>query len=274
MNKRVFLLSFLVVIFPSVHAHATDFDRSKWDKRVTLRGGALFYNMSGKFSSHKNDRPKYTIDMDDLGLDENYVTPFLSGSLRLGQRWRLRLDYYGYHQDATKRSDFDYEFDGVIVPVNAKVDSKLDIDLYVVNLSYDLYQSSRSQISIGLGAHVADLDLEISGKAQSEDSTVQQREGDEQVLAPLPNLYVSGSYALRENLILSCSGGWMSLGYKEYDGDLVFARGILEYWPFEHVGFGGGYIYTKADIKYDPGHKKETYDITMPGPVIYLAIGF
>ena len=63
-------------------------------------------------------------------------------------------------------------------------------------------------------------------------------------------------------------------GYGNYKGDLVFARGILEYWPFEHIGIGGGYIFTKADIDYDPGHMKENYDIKMPGPVAYLAVGF
>jgi hypothetical protein len=158
--------------------------------------------------------------------------------------------------------------------VGATVDSKLDIDVYVANLSYDIYQSNRSRISIGLGAHVADLDLEISGNARSGDITLPLGEGDEKLLAPLPNIYVSGAYAIRENLILNCAGGWMSMSYGDYDGDLFFARGALEYWPLEHVGFGAGYVYTKADIEYDPGHKKETYDIKMPGPVVYLAVGF
>lgn len=274
MKTIAFCLSILVQILVSMHAHAAEADLNKWDKRITLRGGALLYNMSGDFSSNKEDRPKYTVDMDDLGLEDDYVTVFLSGSLRLGERWRLHLDYFGYHEDSTKRSDFEFEYDDVFIPVGATVDSKLDIDVYVANLSYDIYQSNRSRISFGLGAHVADLDLEISGEARSGDITLPLGEGDEDLLAPLPNIYVSGAYAIRENLILNYAGGWMSLSYGDYDGDLLFARGGLEYWPFEHVGFGAGYVYTKANIDYDPGHKKETYDIKMPGPVVYLAVGF
>ena len=274
MKTQALLLSILVVTFFSTNAYATDFDRSQWDKRFVLRGGALFYNMSGDFSSNKDDRPKYTVDMDDLGLEDDYVTVFLSGSFRLGKRWRLQLDYFGYHEDSTKKSDFQFEFDDVLIPVGATVDSSLDIDVYVANLGYDIYQSNRSRITLGLGAHVADLDMEISGETQSGDTTVNLGEGDEDILAPLPNLYISGTYAIRENLIVNCSGGWMSMSYGDYDGDLVFARGTLEYWPFKNVGFGAGYAYTKADIEYDPGHKKETYDIKMPGPVVYLAVGF
>ncbi|MBW2503321.1 MAG: hypothetical protein JRE16_01990 [Deltaproteobacteria bacterium] len=118
------------------------------------------------------------------------------------------------------------------------------------------------------------MDLEVSGEVQTGDETVSVGEGDEDLLAPLPNVYVSGSYALRENLLLQCTAGWMSMSYGDYDGDLVFASGFLEYWPFKHLGLGAGYAYTKADIDYDPGHKKETYNVTMPGPVVFLSVGF
>ena len=272
--KMQALLLILVGSFFSTIAYAEDLDRNQWDKRIVLRGGAQFYNMSGEFSSNRDDRPKYTVDMDDLGLDDDYVTVFLTGAFRLGKRWRLQLDYFGYHEDSTKISDFQFEFDDVLIPVGATVDSSLDIDVYVANLGYDIYQSNRSRITLGLGAHVADLDMEISGEARLGDTTIDLGEGDEDILAPLPNLYISGAYAIRENLIVKCSGGWMSLSYGDYDGDLVFVRGLLEYWPFTNVGLGAGYAYTKADIDYDPGNRKETYDIKMPGPVVYLAVGF
>ena len=274
MEVRIFLLSILAVVLFGVNARASDIDRSHWDKRITLRGGMINYDMSGKFRSNEDYRPNYTVDLNDLGLDEDGITVFLNGSLRLGDRWRLQLDYFGYHEDATKQSDFYFEFDDVDIPVGATVDSKLGIDLYVVNLSYDIYQSNRAQVSIGLGAHVADLDLKISGELKSGDITVPLGVGDESVLAPLPNIFIAGTYALKENLILNCSGGWMSLSYGNYKGDLVFARGIVEYWPFENVGIGGGYIVTKADIDYEPGDMKESYEITMPGPIVYLAVGF
>lgn len=275
MKKQALLLSILVMTFIGTSVYAEDFDHNQWDKRIVLSGGALFYNMSGDFSSNKDDHPKYTVDMDDLGLEDNYITVFLSGAFRLGERWRLQLDYFGYHEDSTKKSDLQFDYDDVFIPVGATVDSNLDIDVYVANLGYDIYQSNNSRITLGLGAHIADLSMEISGEAQSAGGTpVNLGEGDEDILAPLPNIYLSGAYAINENLIVKCSGGWMSMSYGDYDGDLLFARGFLEYWPFKNVGFGAGYAYTKADIDYDPGYKKETYDIKMPGPVVYLAVGF
>jgi len=64
----------------------------------------------------------------------------------------------------------------------------------------------------------------------------------------------------------------MSVG--DYSGYLWFANAFLEYWPWQHVGFGGGLRYFDADIEYEPGNKKETYKFTLPGPVVYLTAGF
>ena len=76
MKTRPFWLSILVVFLFGMNAHASDFDRSLWDKRIALRGGVINYNMSGDFSSNRDDQPKYNIDLSDLGLDENRTTAF------------------------------------------------------------------------------------------------------------------------------------------------------------------------------------------------------
>ena len=66
----------------------------------------------------------------------------------------------------------------------------------------------------------------------------------------------------------------MSLSYGDWDGSLFFVSAVLEYWPWKNVGFGAGYRYVDVDVDYDPGHKKETYDFTLPGPVLYVTAGF
>ncbi len=62
--------------------------------------------------------------------------------------------------------------------------------------------------------------------------------------------------------------------YGDWDGTLIFANAFLEYWPWQHVGFGAGYRYTAVDVDYEPGSKTETYDFDLPGPVFYVTAGF
>ena len=60
----------------------------------------------------------------------------------------------------------------------------------------------------------------------------------------------------------------------DWDGSLWFVNAFLEYWPFKNAGIGAGCRYIDADVDYEPGHKKETYDFSLPGPVVYVAVGF
>jgi hypothetical protein len=274
--KFALLLPILLGSVFCLNSWAADIPARPWDKRFTLYGGGINYSMDGTFSSSKDNRPDIEVDMDDLGLDEDELTYFLGAALRVGERWRLRFDYFRYHDKATETVDEEFEFDGEIYPAGAVIDSKLYIDLYVINLSYDLYQSQKASFGIGVGAHVADLDLKISGEGSVGGVADADGDAEEDILAPLPNLYATGVYAFRDDLIFRYGGGWMSMSYDEYDGDLLFARTSLEYWPYKNMGIGAGYSYLSADIKYDKKNssKKEKYDIDMPGPIVYLMVGF
>jgi hypothetical protein len=116
--------------------------------------------------------------------------------------------------------------------------------------------------------------LDISAKGTVDGNEVSLGEGNEDLLAPLPNVYATGAYGFTDRLVFRCGGGWMSLTYGDYDGELVFANAFIEYWPFKYFGFGAGYKYTSVDVNYDSGKKKENYEATLPGPTIYLKVGF
>jgi len=244
------------------------------DKRLTFLSGIQIYQAEGDFRSTKEGRPKIELDLDDLDLDKNAVSPIVGAFFNFGKRWNLRLDYFGYHEDSKRTAEFDFNFDDLIVPIGAGVDSNLDLDVYVINLAYNFITSERARFGVGVGVHTADIDLEISAKVTVAGKEISLGEGDADLLAPLPNLYASGAYAFTERFILRYGGGWMSLSYGDYDGSLVFANASLEYWPFQYAGIGAGYRYVAADIEYDPGSKTEEYDVELPGPVLYVTFGF
>jgi len=244
---------------------------SPLDNRITIYGGAQVYNADGKFKSVQDGQPDIGVDMDDLGLDETKVSPAFGGILNFwGRRLTLRFDYFGYHDDANATADFEFDFDDETYPIGADLDSNLDLDLYVINLSYNFIRSDRAMFGVGLGVHLADIDLGISGSVNG----VEVASGDADVLAPLPNLYVTGAYAFTDKFLVRYGGGGISLSYGDWDGSMYFANAFIEYWPWQNVGFGAEYRYVDVDVDYDPGHKTETYDFTLPGPMFYVAAGF
>ncbi|MDX2479202.1 MAG: hypothetical protein QNK24_02565 [Desulfuromusa sp.] len=272
--KLVILMSLLIGLFPGLNSWAADISANEWDKRITLRGGAIAYDMSGKFSSTKEGRPNVKLDLDDLDLEDDEVTYFLGANIRMGERWRLHTDYFRYSDDATQTANKDFEFDDLIVNVGARVESSLSFDLYIVNLSYDLYKSERANFGVGIGAHIVDFSLDVSSTITVDDGSTGFLREEENLTAPLPNLFAGGAYAFKNNLIFRYTGGWMSMSYGDYDGDLVYAQGVLEYWPHKNIGLGAGYAYRSVDVTYKTNSKKETYDIDIPGPILYLTVGF
>ena len=133
------------------------------DMRYTIYGGAQFYQADGRFGYVKDGQPDIKVDLDDLGLDETAVSPIVGGVINFNRKWTLRLDYFGYHDDGTQTADFSFYFDGVHYPLGASLDSSLDLYVYVANLSDNFITSERARLGVGLGMHVANIDIEISG---------------------------------------------------------------------------------------------------------------
>jgi hypothetical protein len=273
----LFVMVFLACMFCS-SAWATEEQTvevlDKSIDRYLIYGGLMYYDVDGTFSSTKKGRRKVELDMDDLGLDQTEWAYTFGAKINITKRLVLSLDYFGYHQDATRKADFAFNYEDAVIDVGARVDSNLDMDVYVVNLGYALVHTDRVRFGLGFGAHVADLSLKISGKVRVNEEEIELGEGSEQVLAPAPDLYAFGAIALTDRLALRVSGGWMSLSYQDYSGSLLFANALLEYWPFKHVGIGGGYRYLHADIEYETDKKKEEYDVKFPGPLVFLIVGF
>ena len=245
-------------------------------ERFTLKGGIVHHSVSGDFSYQKDGDNSKHVDLDDLGLDESVNTPVIDVRLRLSKRLSLNSGYFGYHEDAKQKSQFDYEFGDITIPINAITDSEIDLDVYYVNLGYSVYSSENTEMGIGFGVHGADFSLQISAETDSVGQLppIYLGEETEDFLAPLPNLYFFASRALRDNILLHLNGGWMSLTYDDYDGNLFFARASVDYRFKKNFGIGGGYSYYDFDVEYDPGGKVETYDVQFHGPVAYLILGF
>ena len=199
----IWMAVLLCLGFTSAWAEEQTFS-SPLDNRVTIYGGAQIYNAEGKFKNTEEGQPDVSVDMDDLGLDETKVSPAAGAILNFWERrLSLRFDYFGYHDDANAKADFSFDWDGDTIPVGADLDSNLDLDLYVINLSYNFYRSDRATFGVGLGVHLADVDLGITGTVNG----VVVASGDADVLAPLPNIYVNGAYAFTEQFLLRYGGG-------------------------------------------------------------------
>ncbi len=269
----IFIIFILSFICANVWAAEQNFE-SPLDYRFSVYGGAEFYNANGEFSSTKEGRPDIDLELDDLDLDDDDVNAIFGAVINFGKRFTTRLDYFGYHNSSKTDAKFNFNFDDIIVPVGARIDTSLDMDFYVVNFAYNFISTRQARIGLGVGVHAADMDLEIAAKVAVADKEKFIGEGHASVLAPLPNFYLGGAYAFTEKFIARLGGGWLSLSSGDYDGRILAADVMLEYWPFKYAGLGAGYRYITIDFDYDDGEKEEEYNLSIPGPLLYVIFGF
>ena len=255
----------------------TGFNRSL-DDDYSLLLGAYFSKVDSSYQGKgKQGRLTANLDLEKLGLDDDEIQPYLHGKVRFNDRWRLDLHAFGTDRDSTKEADFDVDLgESGTIPIGVSVRTNFSAAIYAARVGYSFLRTPRAEIGAGLGLHVADLDVGISGDlnvGDSQDLPFTLSENAD-VLAPLPTVGLFASYALTDTLSVHGQLGYFTLSYDKYDGSLVDFLATIEYRPFEHVGFGAGYSLMDADLEIDGNKKTDAFELDFSGPLLYTKIGF
>ena len=161
-----------------------------------------------------------------------------------------------------------------MVTAGARVDSKLGVKLLIANFGYLWRTSERGEIRAGLGIHFAELEVGIGATVFANGVIVSQGFAQEDLLAPLPNIYLGGRYALSPKWLAKMRLGWLSLSYQDWDGDLLTLGAQLEYTVSKRIGVGFGYTNEDFDVTHEDSKGKERYELDMTGPTLYLRANF
>jgi hypothetical protein len=241
--------------------------------RYSFQIGGIWQKADGEFSSTREGQTKIRIDLDDIGVNDNDFSPWISARLRLFDRWSVIVNHFGFRNDGSATSSFDFNYEDLVVPLGAFVDTDIRLDLVVVNAGYALLKRDRAEVRIGLGTHVARLDFKIDAVADV--GGVLTPLGDEhtEFLAPLPNVYGGALVQVTDRLTFDVNAGWMSMKYNEYEGDLRFFRVGFDYRFLPRFGAATGFNLLSANVDRDTGSKEESYDVELPGVYLVLTMG-
>jgi hypothetical protein len=244
------------------------------DRKVTVTLGASDFDVDARVASWEEGEDKQVIDLGRIGVPEDDSSVWAGIHWKVSDRWRLAASYFSIDVDGGSRVDFDFEFGDLVVPVGASVDASLSLDFYVLTVGYSFFRSERAELGLGLGVHGVDLDFDIYAERRIGDNVTVLGQESEDFLAPLPNAYLYGSYAFSPKILAQLSGGWVSLTYDEYDGELLSLNGQLAYWPNESFSIGLGYSFIDIDVDRDRGTKREYYDLDLDGPRAFVSVAF
>jgi hypothetical protein len=244
--------------------------------RFTFRAGAFFGQLDSAVAKTSKSNPtrNRTIDLEDLGMDDDEVSAYLNGRWRISERWQLGFGYYGIDRDGNRSIAGEIDFGDITVPVGASVNSGFNTDLYIVTAGYSFIRDERAELGARLGVHVADLEVSLGASVNAGNQTINLGTSSADTLAPLINLGFYGTYAFTPELSITGDLGYFSLNYDKYDGEITVATGALEYRAFEHVGIGVGYSFIDTNLDVDEDRSNDRYEFEFKGPIVYLSAGF
>lgn len=258
------------------------------DESWSFTAGGYDLEAEAEITTQSNvfKRRKFSIDLDDLGLETDVNTYWIDAKWKPFKRWSFLAEYFSYNESASRSSKFsdDYEFtfkDKVFkgeAGINTRLDSEFDVDIYSFSVAYRLLDSQKAAIDLGLGIHAMDIGVTLKGQADvyindrvlADEATTES----ESLLAPLPNIMLYGTYAFNNKWAVNGRVGWLSMNYEEYSGDLLRANASLEYRPLKHLGLGIGYNFSELEVTRDQKLHSESFDLDFSGPMFYIKGGF
>lgn len=271
MKNALILLSSLYLIAFTNTASAVDADAHPIFTNRIVFGGGVFQaktdaiigaeTLSGDLSAE--------LDFDDIGLADSVTSPMAYALLRLGNRWRIELDYTNVENNGSGEVDA-IDLGGIVIPVKASAETEVNTRFITTRLGFSVVRNSTAELGLSAGISAASIEAGISGSAEGLGSGSAYVSAD----VPLPSLGIYGTLALTKNLSIGGRAGLFSIDIDEDEGDLQDFFASVDYFFTKNFGVGVGYKYLNIDVKIKEEDYRQVYKIRQSGPVAYLTLGF
>jgi len=271
MKKTVTLLIWLSLLAVNQIAYAVDADANPiFTNRVVLGAGAFWANTDAVIGAEALNSPlKAEIDFNDLGLDETVTSPMAYALLRLGNRWRIELDYTNIEQEGSGYID-SVDVGGITVPVGGTISSYLNTRFISTRLGFSVVRNETLELGLSAGVSAASVEAGVAGSIDGLGSG----SGDVSADVPLPSLGIYGTLAITKKLSIGGRAGIFSIELGDDSGDLQDFFASVDYFFTKNVGVGLAYKYINIDVKIKEDAYYQLYKIRQSGPVAYVSVGF
>jgi len=203
---------------------------------------------------------------EDLGLKERNDMPAVLASVRLGERWKLEVEYLSLERENSRAISRTISWGDNTYTLGTTVNSNFSTEIYRLSLGYSFVRDAQKEFGAVLGLHATDLSARISATSVGTES------GD--VLAPLPTIGLYGAYALTPKWLLSARVDLFSLKYEEYDGSLTNFTAGVDYRIWRNFGLGAAWRYIDYDLNVSASDFTGAWNYRFSGPLLYLVSSF
>jgi hypothetical protein len=258
----VLLFVCLALLVPGV-ATAQD------DNRFSLSLGVFITDRTSATRVDGSDGSIGTpIDLESkLGLDTSEAVFRLDGYFKFNDRHRIDFSVFDLSRDATRQIDTEITWRGIVFPINATVDSKIDFNIYKLAYTWSFFRREKGYLGITGGLYVADVAANLSAE------NIADRAGGD-VTAPLPVIGLRGEYRFTDKWIFRASAELFGLEYEAMEGSLTDLYAGIDYRLFEHVAIGVGLNSVRLDVDVSDSDLAGSLDWQYDGGLLFFKFDF
>lgn len=205
----------------------------------------------------------------DFGMNKDDFEAKFQLMLRLGERNRVRFDYFSLDRTGNTTINKDILFRNVELLPGDPVDSNLSIDVLSFTYGYSFIHSDKFELAATLG--INDTDLSTRARVNTAARHVDQTEDQ---AGPFPTVGLDSTYVLSKRFYLDARIAYFHANIDHLDGSLGFYELNALYRLRPNIAFALGYELVKAHLLSSQAATAGLFDFQTQGPELFVRVGF
>jgi hypothetical protein len=268
LNKNRAALAVLALF--ATLTHAEDY-LSPTDERVRLSLGVVrVSNQTDIQIDSSAGVPGTLLNAEDqFGLDKADYEAKIEAMVRVGERHRLRFDYFSLDRTGAETVAEPIVFRDVVLQPGDPLNSNLSIRTFGINYEYSFLHSERYEVAATIG--VNDTDISARARVQTQTRHVDQTEDQ---AGPIPTLGLDATYVVSKRFYFDARGQYFKIRIDDLDGSLALYEvdGLYRLRP--NISFALGYSSLRAHLASAQVKQAGLFNFNSSGPELFVRVAF
>jgi hypothetical protein len=251
-------------------AHAEDY-LSPTEERVRLSLGVVrLSNRTDLQVDSTAGVPGTSLNAEDqFGLDKSDYEAKIQAMVRVGERHRLRFDYFSLDRTGQTTVTQPIQFRDVTLRPGDPLSSDLSIRTFSITYEYSFLHSDRYEVAATLG--VNDTDISARARVQTQARHVNQSEDK---AGPIPTPGLDATYVVSKRFYFDGRAQYLKVNINNLNGSLGIYEldGLYRLRP--NISFALGYTSLRAHLTSTQPRESGLFNFNSSGPEIFVRIAF
>jgi hypothetical protein len=206
---------------------------------------------------------------DEFGLDKSDYEAKIQAMVRVGERHRLRFDYFSLDRTGQTNVTQPIVFRDVVLQPNDPLNSDLSIRTFGITYEYSFLHSDRYEVAATIGVN----DTDISARARVQTATRHVDQTEDQA-GPIPTIGLDATYVLSKRFYFDARAQYFRVRIDDLDGSLGLYEvdGLYRLRP--NIALAAGYSSLRAHLTSAQAKQAGLFNFNSSGPEIFVRVSF